>query len=237
MNTEDARRIILRAANVGNRSPHKGIKVKSTNDQTPHIINIAGSRVSASAATSASTSPPAMNIAMTPINQQQIQENITVPLPPLTSNGSSGSSSGHSSMSGYTAVPPIPSSSFDMVIEGTSNPHLRLIPSSSPSSQSSATSSPSAKVSQPQQEMYFPSTFSHKPLKDTRTQSKQEPYSSNTQAKYIQNGHDKVSAQFNCSNIVRNNIDIIFILIQCIFFRTTNSSICQLTRRIPDDCY
>merc|ERR1712223_1470042 len=191
MNTEDARRIILRAANVGNRSPHKGIKVKSANDQIPHIINIAGSRVSASAATSASTSPPVMNIAMTPINQQQIQENITVPLPPLTSNGSSGSSSGHSSMSGYTAVPPIPSSSFDMEIEGTSNPHLRLLPSSSPSSQSSATSSPSAKVSQPQQEMYFPSTFSHKPLKDTRTQSKQEHSPSNTQTKYIQNGHDK----------------------------------------------
>ena len=203
MNTEDARRIILRAANVGNRSPHKGIKVKAANDQTPHIINIAGSRVSASAATSALTSPPVMNVAMTPINQQQIKENITVPLPPLTSNGSSGSSSGHSSMSGYTAVPPISSSSYDhdMVIEGTSNPHLRLIPSSSPSSQSSTTSSPSAKVCQTQQEMYFPPTFSHKPLQDTRKLSQQELNSSNTQIKYIRNGHDKVSPQFNSSNI------------------------------------
>ena len=163
------------------------------NEQTPHIINIAGSRVSASAGTSVSTSPPAMNVAMTPINQLQGQGNITVPLPPLTSNGSSGSSSGHSSMSGCTAVPPISSSSFDMVIEGTSNPHLRLIPSLSPSSQSSATSSPSAKVCSSQEDTYFPSTYSKMPYKDTGSSNHQHSFSSR-QAKF-ENGSNMVSTE------------------------------------------
>ena len=164
------------------------------NEQTTHIINIAGSRVSASTGTSASTSPPVMNVAMTPINQLQGQGNITVPLPPLTSNGSSGSSSGHSSMSGCTAVPPISSSSFDMVIEGTSNPHLRLIPSLSPSSQSSATSSPSAKVCSSQEDTYFPSTYSKMPYKDTGSSNPQHSFSSR-QAKFEQNINNTVSKE------------------------------------------
>ena len=162
------------------------------NEQTPHIINIAGSRVSASTGTSASTSPPVMNVAMTPINQLQGQGNITVPLPPLTSNGSSGSSSGHSSMSGCTAVPPI--SSFDMVIEGTSNPHLRLIPSLSPSSQSSATSSPSAKVCSSQEDTYFPSTYPKIPYKDSGPSNHQHSFSSR-QAKFEKNINNMVSKE------------------------------------------
>lgn len=157
MHTEDARRIILRAANAGPRSPQKGGKGPSGGNQVPHIINIAGSRVSASAAAPASTSPPTMNLTMPQINQLQAHNHVTVPLPPLTSNGSSGSSSGHSSMSGCTAVPPISSSSSnDMATEVTSNPHLRLMPSSSPSSpSSSATSSPSSRLSNHQQNIYF----------------------------------------------------------------------------------
>ena len=50
MHTEDARRIILRAANAGPRSPQKGGKGQSGGSQAPHIINIVGSRTSASAA-------------------------------------------------------------------------------------------------------------------------------------------------------------------------------------------
>lgn len=130
---------------------------------------------------------------MTPINQLPSHGNMTVPLPPLTSNGSSGSSSGHSSMSGCTAVPPISSSSsFDMVIEGASNPHLRLIPSSSPSSPSSTTSSPSTRVYNSQQGTYFPSTYSPMSCKDTRSLNNQHPNFCSTQTNYIQNGHEKV---------------------------------------------
>ena len=51
MHTEDARRIILRAANAGPRSPQKGGIGSSGGGQMPHIVNIVGSRVSASAAT------------------------------------------------------------------------------------------------------------------------------------------------------------------------------------------
>ena len=157
MHTEDARRIILRAANAGPRSPQKGNKNNPGGSQAPHIINIAGSRVSASANASSSTVAPNMNITMPTINQLHGQHNVTMPLPPLTSNGSSGSSSGHSSMSGCTAVPPISSSSsIDMAPESNSNTHLRLNPNSSSSSpSSSSTSAPSSRPLHQPNNIYF----------------------------------------------------------------------------------
>ena len=157
MHTEDARRIILRAANAGPRSPQKRGKGPSSGNQVPHIINIAGSRVSASSTAPVSTSPPNLNLTMPEINQFREHNNATVPLPPLTSSGSSGSSSGHSSMSGCTAIPPISSSSSnDMGMEVTSNSHLRQMQSSSPSPpSSSAHSSPSSRMSNHQQNIYF----------------------------------------------------------------------------------
>lgn len=192
MHTEDARRIILRAANAGPRSPQKGGKGPAGGNHAPHIINIAGSRVSASAVTSTSTSPPTMNIAiMPPINQLQGHANATVPLPPLTSNGSTGSSSGHSSMSGCTAIPPISSSSsIDMIVEGTTNPHLRLIPSSSPSSQSSsATSSPSSRISNQQQNIYFQTPYSPMSCESSTTKINQQNLNYYNSATAIPNGH------------------------------------------------
>ena len=151
MHTEDARRIILRAANAGPRSPQKGgIVVPSGGGQVPHIVNIVGSRVSASAAAPSCISPPVTNPPMPQINQLQGPTPVAMPLPPLTSTGSSGSSSGHSSMSGCTAIPPISSSSSnDMPSEVSSHPHLHVLPSSSspsPPSSSSATSSPSSRM-------------------------------------------------------------------------------------------
>ena len=68
MHTEDARRIILRAANAGSRSPQKGGKGSYGENHAPHIINIAGSRVSASAGTSTSIAPPTMNTTLPTIN-------------------------------------------------------------------------------------------------------------------------------------------------------------------------
>ena len=201
MHTEDARRIILRAANAGSRSPQKGGKGSYGENHAPHIINIAGSRVSASAGTSTSIAPPTMNTTLPTINQLQEHGSGTVPLPPLTSNGSSGTSSGHSSMSGCTAIPPISSSSSaDMMVEGTTNPHLRLIPSSSPSSQSSsATSSPSSRISNQQPNIYFQPPCSpiscDRPTRETNQQNLN--YYNN--AKVLSNGHKrlyKVKLQF-----------------------------------------
>ena len=68
MHTEDARRIILRAANAGPRSPQKGNKNNSGGSQAPHIINIAGSRVSASA--NASSSTVANAVAVSPLGPE-----------------------------------------------------------------------------------------------------------------------------------------------------------------------
>ena len=196
MHTEDARRIILRAANAGPRSPQKGGKGQSGGSQAPHIINIAGSRTSASAATSVSTSPPTTNIALATIHQLQGHTNATGPPPPLNSNGSSGSSSGHSSMSGCVAVPPISSSSsYDITVDASSNPNLRLISSSSPSPpSSSATSSPSSRISNPQQNVYFQPQHAPMPGCEGAITKPNGQYLNfyNNKATVIQNGHKRL---------------------------------------------
>ena len=89
MHTEDARRIIMRAANCP-RSPQRPIGVSGVSSSgNNQILNVIGSRVSATV-----SSPPVFQPPQPP------------PLTSTGSNSSSGSSSGHSSMSG-TTIPPV----------------------------------------------------------------------------------------------------------------------------------